>query len=240
MVQIHGIATHKSFKEKSCYIYIYIYCHPQTDCFVLSELFSVVRHAGRSKPGSKPVQLYVRLSFRPLSIYIKMSRSPKWFVFFKDTFIYFVLTYVYVSRWHKSFLMWYFERLESTHLCSLNGFHLVMGFYDGLSSLFLSVFNIVYFTPHLLLIYYTLCVCVCVTLCRWSAKQTIPLFVLARNQTRAWARDLDATGSRNGTGERELDKGMHRSQLAKGDPSGQLTPDSRSDQSDETGSRAVR
>ena len=45
--------------------YIYIYCHPQTDCFVLSELFSVARHAGRSKPGSKPVQLYVRLSFRP-------------------------------------------------------------------------------------------------------------------------------------------------------------------------------
>ena len=28
------------------YMYIYIYCHPQTDCFVLSELFSVARHAG--------------------------------------------------------------------------------------------------------------------------------------------------------------------------------------------------
>ena len=48
------------------YIYIYIYSHPQTDCFVLSELFSVARHAGRPKPGSKPVQLYVRLSLRPL------------------------------------------------------------------------------------------------------------------------------------------------------------------------------
>ena len=48
------------------YLYIYIYSHPQTDCFVLSELFSVARHAGRSKPGSKPVQLYVRLCFRPL------------------------------------------------------------------------------------------------------------------------------------------------------------------------------
>ena len=45
---------------------IYIYSHPQTDCFVLSELFSVARHAGRSKSGSKPVQLYVRLCFRPL------------------------------------------------------------------------------------------------------------------------------------------------------------------------------
>ena len=41
-------------------IYIHIYSHPQTDCFVLSELFSVARHAGRSKPESKPVQLYDR------------------------------------------------------------------------------------------------------------------------------------------------------------------------------------
>ena len=45
---------------------VYIYSHPQTDCFVLSELFSVARHAERSKPGSKHVQLYVRLCFRPL------------------------------------------------------------------------------------------------------------------------------------------------------------------------------
>ena len=57
------------FKNFSClesFNNIYIYCHPQTDCFVLSELFSVARHAGCSKPGSKPVQLYVRLSFGPV------------------------------------------------------------------------------------------------------------------------------------------------------------------------------
>ena len=48
------------------YTYAYIYSHPQTECFVLSELFSVARHAGRSKPGSKPVKLYVRLCFRTL------------------------------------------------------------------------------------------------------------------------------------------------------------------------------
>ena len=45
---------------------IYIYSHPQTDCFVQSELFRVAKHVGRSKPGSKPIQLYVRLSLRPL------------------------------------------------------------------------------------------------------------------------------------------------------------------------------
>ena len=48
-----------------------IYCHPQTDCFVVSQLFSVARHVGRLKLGSKPTQLYVRLSIRPLAhIYI--------------------------------------------------------------------------------------------------------------------------------------------------------------------------
>ena len=47
-------------------IVLYIYSHPQTDCFVLSELFSVATHAGRSKPGSKPIQHYVRLNLRPL------------------------------------------------------------------------------------------------------------------------------------------------------------------------------
>ena len=44
----------------------YIYSHPQTDCFIQSELFSVARHVGRSKPGSKPIQLCVRLSLRLL------------------------------------------------------------------------------------------------------------------------------------------------------------------------------
>ena len=65
-IYIHTCTLAYIYKHIHTYIYIYIYCHPQTDCFVLSELFSVARHAGRSKPGSKPIQLYVRLSFRPL------------------------------------------------------------------------------------------------------------------------------------------------------------------------------
>ena len=49
------------------YIYIYIFSHPQTDCFVVSQLFSVARHVGRLKLGSKPSQHYVRFSIIPLS-----------------------------------------------------------------------------------------------------------------------------------------------------------------------------
>ena len=49
------------------YIYIYVYCHLQTDYFVVSKLFSVVRHAGRFKFGSAHTRLYVRLSILPLS-----------------------------------------------------------------------------------------------------------------------------------------------------------------------------
>ncbi len=32
---------------------IYIYSHSQTDCFVVSQLFSVATHVGRLKLGSK-------------------------------------------------------------------------------------------------------------------------------------------------------------------------------------------
>ena len=43
-----------------------MYCCPQTDCFVVSQLFSVARHVGRFKLGLKPTQLYIRLSDRLL------------------------------------------------------------------------------------------------------------------------------------------------------------------------------
>ena len=51
----------------SIYISIYLNSHSQTDCFVLSQFFNVARHAGCFKLGSKPAQLYVRLSILPLS-----------------------------------------------------------------------------------------------------------------------------------------------------------------------------
>ena len=49
------------------YIYIYIYSHPQTSCFVVSQLLSMARHVGRLKLGSKPALLYIRLSIIPLT-----------------------------------------------------------------------------------------------------------------------------------------------------------------------------
>ena len=51
------------------YIYIYIYCHPRTDCFIVLQLYynKWAKHVGRLKMGSKPTQLYVRISILPIS-----------------------------------------------------------------------------------------------------------------------------------------------------------------------------
>ena len=43
------------------------HCHPQTDCFVISQLISVAKHVGRLKLESKPAQIYVRLSIIPIN-----------------------------------------------------------------------------------------------------------------------------------------------------------------------------
>ena len=49
-------------------LYIYIYILLSKDrLFFVSQLFSVARHAGCFKLGSKPTQLYVRFSILPLS-----------------------------------------------------------------------------------------------------------------------------------------------------------------------------
>ena len=60
----------RTFRRTIVYIYIYIYIyiviHRQT-IFVISQLFSVARHLGCFKLGSKPSQLYVKLSILPLS-----------------------------------------------------------------------------------------------------------------------------------------------------------------------------
>ena len=79
-----------------------------------------------------------------------------------------------------------------------------------------------------------------VTVCRWSAKQTIPLSVLARNQTKGLdSRSWTWPEVGKGTRVEELDKGTQRKAVGDGRRRvavGQSTPDSRRDQSDEIGS----
>ena len=55
------------------------------------------------------------------------------------------------------------------------------------------------------------------TLCGWSAKQTIPLSVVARNQTKGLeSRSPTRPGIGKGTPVRELERGAQSKQLAKG------------------------
>ena len=53
---------------------IYIYCHSQTDCFVLSELFSEARQARFPKLGLKPGWLIRQSKILPLS-HVETSTS---------------------------------------------------------------------------------------------------------------------------------------------------------------------
>ena len=46
---------------------IWWWFHPQTDYFVVTQLFNVIRHLWYFKLGLKPAQVYVRLSIIPLS-----------------------------------------------------------------------------------------------------------------------------------------------------------------------------
>ena len=66
----------------------------------------------------------------------------------------------------------------------------------------------------------------CNTICRWPAKQTIPLSVLARNETKGfWTWNLGVAGRGNGTREESwLEKGADK-QLATGQQRGESAED---------------
>ena len=122
------------------YIYIYIYSHPQTDCFVLSELFSVVRHAGRSKPESKPVQLYDRLRLqttRPQADYVGNG----------------IFRYFIFSKQQQQPLFTFFHTLPATR--ELNSFE-ELCIYIYMYNKFLATLK------EYMYIYMCVCVCVCV------------------------------------------------------------------------------
>ena len=64
-----------------------------------------------------------------------------------------------------------------------------------------------------------------VTLCRWPAKQTIPLSVLARNQTKGFGLEFSPRPEVERDAKRELVGKRNSQQLATGHGQGQSTPD---------------
>ena len=66
-INTHTHARTHTHIQAHIYIYIYIYNHPHTDCFIVSQLISVARHAECFKLGLNPDQLYIRLSIISLS-----------------------------------------------------------------------------------------------------------------------------------------------------------------------------
>ena len=78
-------------------------------------------------------------------------------------------------------------RLELTHVCSLNGFQLVMFYFMNVVLPFsYSVFLLAYFTPHLLLIFDTLCVCVCVCVLVWFQISLVVIFSVCVCKCVSW------------------------------------------------------
>ena len=79
------------WRFNSDYTYdIYIYSHPQTDCYVVSRLFNVARQARFPKLGSKPGWLKRQSEILPLS-HEETSASEGNF----NAYITFVLFYIY-------------------------------------------------------------------------------------------------------------------------------------------------
>ena len=67
--------------ERTLYMYINVYCHPQTVCFVISQLFRAARHAGRFKLGSQTAYLYPRLCILPLSYFDDLRQQGNFYTF---------------------------------------------------------------------------------------------------------------------------------------------------------------
>ena len=80
----------------SHFIYIYIYCHPRTDYFVVSLLFSVDRHVSCFKLSSKPGWLYIsRISYPTPIVNLKVSKGYFYTHTHTHTHIY-IYIYIYI------------------------------------------------------------------------------------------------------------------------------------------------
>ena len=73
------------------YIYIYTYCHPQIDCFVVSQLFSVARNVGHFKQPSFTLDLVSNRSTIVLAVVCLYFAQS-------DTGVIYIYTYIYILR----------------------------------------------------------------------------------------------------------------------------------------------
>ena len=76
----------------------HIYCHPQIDCFVLPELFSVARQARFPKPGSKHSWLKRQSKILPLS-HEESTHTHVYIYIYIYIYIHiFIYIYIYIYR----------------------------------------------------------------------------------------------------------------------------------------------
>ena len=92
-----------------------VYCHPYTDCFLVSQLFSVTRHARRFKLGSKPASRYARHGILQLSHFGDIRQLRNYSVYLVAfTCLHFVFS--------DSGVLYLFEELCITRMAAVNSF----------------------------------------------------------------------------------------------------------------------
>ena len=155
-----------------------VYCNPQTGCFVVSQIFSVARDVGRLKLGSKPAQIYVRLSIRPLgqqAYHVGCEYLSKWtwmyhigFYFIKVSPACFSDSAGLFRSLISSFiiLVWFdIIRIYSFIYLFLFLFSLIcLGFFWG-GCIFINNYILRICVCAYIYIYIYMCVCVCVCMC---------------------------------------------------------------------------
>ena len=116
---------HQRHKWIYIYIYIYIYISSSTDnCFVLSQLFSVTRLAGRSKLRSNPVKIYACIGNLPLSQYGNQRQLEK----LTDFVLAFVCLHFALSD---TGVLCSLEELWITRVAAFNSFARVLESWEG-------------------------------------------------------------------------------------------------------------
>ena len=97
-------------------LYIYIY-NPQTDCFVVSQFFSMTRHTTCFKLGLKPGWLYIsQISYPRAIIILSISEG----IFSAYILTYTLLTTRVLNSWAELCIYTYVAASNSPLECSIN------------------------------------------------------------------------------------------------------------------------